>query len=416
MAVCYCNECKNVFITRNENEKVAVCPKCGKNADILSENAIKERRDEIYLSALHKKQIALYPRDLYEAKEIFLALGTYRDTPAQIESCDYIANRLEERERLEDESRAFAPKRVKKVLKITLAILLSLTLIVTTTLLLISPVKYAIAKNNYEKGNYEKAAELFSDVADFSDSKDFLRKIYAHFSEKEGKLVSCSALESYFEVNSAGAITFIRSRYSGDGNIVIPAVFDGVEVDAIARNAFKNYTRLKTVEIPDSVTSINDYAFYGCTSIESVELPENLESIAHYAFTNCTSLRSINIPSLVTTINKNTFAGCSSLLFPELPEGLTKIDTSAFMGCTSFENVTLPMNVSKLGAFAFSGCSSLREIAFSVKMTEVGENAFYGCNDLESVIYMGTAEDFEKIKIEDGNGTLTEATIIHGAK
>lgn len=416
MAICICTECKNVFITRNESENVAVCPKCGKSADILSESNIKEHRDEIYLSALHKKQVALYPRDLYEARELFSALGTYRDTPDQIESCDYLAKRLEERERAEDESRTFAPKKVKKALKITLALVLSLAFIISSMLLLTSPIKYAMAKNSFEKGNYDRAAELFSEIADFSDSKDFLKEIYAHFSEKEGKVVSCSALEPYFEINAAGAISFIRSSYSGDGNIVIPAVFDGVEVDSIARNAFKNYTKLKTVEIPDSVTSVNDYAFYGCSSVESIELPENLDTIAQYAFTNCTSLRNINIPSAVKAINKNTFAGCSSLMFPTLPDALTKIDTSAFMGCTSFEKVTLPMNVNKIAPYAFSDCSALSEITFSNQMTEIGESAFYGCCGLTSVIYMGTSDEYKNIKIKDGNEALTEASVEYAAK
>ncbi len=416
MAVCSCTECKNLFITRNETENVAVCPKCGKSAEILSQNKIKEIRDEIYLSALHKKQIALYPRDLYEAKELFVALGAYRDCPAQIESCDYLANRLEEREKAEDESRTFAPKKIKKVMKITLAVLLSVIFLVTATLLLISPIKYAIAKSNYEKGNYDKAAELFSEISDFSDSKDFLEKIYSHFSEEGGKVVSCSALEPWFEVNTAGAITFIRSNYTGDGNIVIPAVFDGIEVDAIATNAFKNYTKLVSVEIPDSVVSINGYAFYGCKSIENITLPDGIKNIAHYAFMNCTSLKSINIPEGITQISQYTFSRCTSLEFPELPSTLTKIDTSAFLGCSSFDKAELPMNVSSLGSSVFSGCTSLTEITFSVNMTKIEEKAFDGCSALKSVIYMGTAEEYKNITVEKGNEALTEASVEYAAK
>ncbi len=416
MAVCYCRECKNAFITRNESENVVVCPKCGKNAEILSENRVKEMRDDMYLSALHKKQIALYSRDLYEAKEIFLALGTYRDCPSQIESCDYMAKRLEEREHAEDESRTFAPKKVKKALKITLAVVLSLTVLVTAALFLISPIKYAIAKNNYEKGNYDKAAKLFSEVSDFSDSKDFLKNIYTRFSEEAGKVISCSALEPWFEVNTAGAITFIRSNYSGDGNIVIPAVFDGIEVDAIATNAFKNYTKLVSVEIPDSVVSINGYAFYGCRSVENITLPVSVKSIAHYAFMNCTSLKSINIPEGVTEINQYSFSRCTSLEFPELPATLTKIDTSAFLGCSSFDKVELPMNVSSLGSSAFSGCTSLTEVTFSVNMTKIEEKTFDGCDKLEKVIYMGTAEEYEKITIENGNEALSNADVKYAAK
>lgn len=415
MAICYCSDCKNAFLSHTDIGSVK-CPKCEKDCEILSENEIKENKDAIYLSAMHKKQIALYPRDLDETKQLFGSLGKYRDCPEQIESCEYLASRMIEREIAEEKAASFSPAKIKKAVKIFVTVAVIIGILTTSLLLLISPIKYASAKKSFEKGKLEKASEIFSEIADYKDAKDYLKRIYDDFSEKEGKKVSCSALEPYFSVSAHGAIIFQRSRYNGDGNIVIPAVFDGVSVHEIEKNCFKNYTKLTSVIIPDSVTEISDYAFYGCTSIKEIKLPDGVKNIGQYAFMGCTSLSYVNIPDGVNSINAYAFASCASLDFPKLPDALTKIDASAFIGCTAFEKVTLPQNVSFIGAHAFDGCVNMSEITLSAKTEEIGDSAFGSCDKLQSVIYMGTAEEFEKIKISDGNKAITDANIKFTAK
>ncbi|MBE6619346.1 MAG: leucine-rich repeat domain-containing protein [Ruminococcaceae bacterium] len=415
MAICYCSGCKNAFLSSTDSD-LAKCPKCGKECDILSENEIKENKDAIYLSAIHKKQIALYPRDVEEAKELFVSLGKYRDCPEQIESCEYLASRMVEREIVEESSRAFSPAKVKKALKIFAIIAAAVGIIVASLLLCISPIKYALAKKNYNGGNYEKAAELFSDIADYKDGKEYLKNIYDSFSEKEGKKVSCSALEPYFSVSADGAIIFQRSRYTGDGDIVIPAVFDGVAVHEIEKNSFKNYTKLTSVSIPETVTEISDYAFYGCSLVKEITLPDGVKHIGQYAFMGCSSLEKINIPSGVTSISSYAFASCTSLKFPDMPEGLTKIDTSAFLGCSSITGVILPQNVQEIGAFAFDSCTKLSSLTLSHETAKIGEGAFSGCISLKDVTFMGSEAQYKEIAVEKGNERLTEAKINFAAK
>ncbi len=415
MAICYCKDCKNAFVSHTESD-TAKCPKCESECRALSENDIKEQRDAIYLSAMHKKQIALYPRDLEEAKNLFVALGKYRDCEAQTESCEYLAARMTEREIAEEKSASFSPERIKKAFKITAAVVVIIALLSASLLLLISPMKYASAKKRFDKGDYEKASEIFSEIADYKDSKEYLEKIYEAFTEKEGKKVSCSALEPYFSLSGDGGIVFTRSKYQGDGSIVIPAIFDGVTVTEIENNSFKNYAKLKSVSIPDGIVKIGDYSFYGCTGITEINLPDSVSSIGQYAFMGCTSLERINIPSGASEISAYSFASCASLSFPTLPDSITKIDASAFIGCASFEKVILPKNVTSIGVHAFDGCANMTEITLSVNVTEIGDNAFSSCERLESVIYMGSAEDFEKIEIEDGNESFTSAKVTHSAK
>lgn len=68
-------------------------------------------------------------------------------------------------------------------------------------------------------------------------------------------------------------------KYNGNGgNVVIP---DGVTV--IADGVFKE-TDIISVEIPEGVQVIGEYAFAYCDSLENVEFPSMLISIEHGAF------------------------------------------------------------------------------------------------------------------------------------
>jgi hypothetical protein len=75
------------------------------------------------------------------------------------------------------------------------------------------------------------------------------------------------------------------------------------------------------VVIPDSVTSIGDYAFENCESLTNIEIPNSVTSIEKYAFWGCTSLTSIEIPNSVTSIGEGVFKRCSDDLVITTQEG-----------------------------------------------------------------------------------------------
>jgi hypothetical protein len=62
-----------------------------------------------------------------------------------------------------------------------------------------------------------------------------------------------------------------------------------------------------SVTIPNSVTSIENWAFYGCTSLTSVTIPNSVTSIENWAFEGCTGLKEIVIPNSVTEIGHGAF-------------------------------------------------------------------------------------------------------------
>ena len=69
----------------------------------------------------------------------------------------------------------------------------------------------------------------------------------------------------------------------------------------------------KNTTIPNSVTTIDDYAFSGCDGLTSIVIPNSVTSIGYEAFANCTGLTSIVIPNSVTSIGDSAFYDCGRL-------------------------------------------------------------------------------------------------------
>ena len=143
--------------------------------------------------------------------------------------------------------------------------------------------------------------------------------------------------------------------------------------------------------IPNSVTSIGDYAFRGCSSLTSIEFGENsqLTSIGDYAFFECSSLTSIEIPSGVTSIGDDAFSGCSSLTSVTFGENsqLTSIGDWAFRDCSSLTSIEIPSGVTSIGDYAFYECSSLTSIYCYAESVPETYSAFYNVPS-DMVIYV----------------------------
>lgn len=127
---------------------------------------------------------------------------------------------------------------------------------------------------------------------------------------------------------------------------------------------------LTYLQIPNTVTSINDNAFGDCDALTSITLPDSVKSIGVQAFQACIGLTSINIPSGVTSISMETFNGCSALASVTLPEGLTNIGSSTFMDCTSLTSITIPSTVTMIDFEAFNYCEALTDFNFNGTMAQ----------------------------------------------
>ena len=84
------------------------------------------------------------------------------------------------------------------------------------------------------------------------------------------------------------------------------------EVTGIAKNAFAGCKKLKSVTIPDFVTTIDAKAFYGCSALKTVTIPDAVKKIGTKAFAKCKALRFVKIQSKKLTkqgIGSKAFSG-----------------------------------------------------------------------------------------------------------
>lgn len=189
----------------------------------------------------------------------------------------------------------------------------------------------------------------------------------------------------------------------------------------IASYAF-SYTGLSNIEIPESVTSIGDYAFEGCSRLTNITIPSGVKSIGGYAFDNCTGLSSITIPDNVTDIGRYAFKGCTGLTNIITGNGVTSLSGFEFEEGYDYSNltsITIGDRVTTIGDNAFSNCTNLNDINMGNGVINVGKAAFLGTpwydNQPKGDLYIGKVyyeyigEMPEKTEITIKEGTATIA-------
>ena len=176
------------------------------------------------------------------------------------------------------------------------------------------------------------------------------------------------------------------SGSSTNGKLSILNLADAnIEGREIGYSAFYGCTRLTSITIPNSVTSIGENAFNGCTGLTSITIPNSVTSIRYSTFDGCTRLTSVIIPNSVTEIGGFAFHGCTGLTSIAIPNSVTSIGSYAFASCTGLTSITIPNSVTSIGGFAFRGCTGLTSIAIGNSVRTIGERAFQGCSSLASV-------------------------------
>ena len=99
--------------------------------------------------------------------------------------------------------------------------------------------------------------------------------------------------------------------------------------------------------------------FSKCRNLKSIEIPDGVTSIGVSAFNWCGSLKSIKIPDSVTSIGNSVFSGCTSLKSIEIPNSVTSIGDSAFRGCINLTSIIIPNSVTSMGDEVFNMCKAI---------------------------------------------------------
>lgn len=210
-------------------------------------------------------------------------------------------------------------------------------------------------------------------------------------------------LKPYNEDAFGSAI--VSNTYIGDVGIITfekPLTF-------IGNMAFYKQTKLQSIDIPNTVSTVGKKSFCTCTGLLSVKLPQSLTSIDDYAFCECSSMKALTFPDNVLKIGKFAFYSCenafedNTLMLPKKlqtilehafyrcglrnivwPDDLKFIDNSAFSS-NDFEEITVPGSVTDIKAFTFQGCELLRKVEFNEGVIKLTKNSFWRCLKLSMI-------------------------------
>ena len=261
--------------------------------------------------------------------------------------------------------------------------------------------------------------------------------IYGYLNGK----INYVANNNYKYLNNIVVTQFLSSKFEVDGMVFIPLNLSErtcCVVDDINNNLsdiiIKETVSYKNVAL--SVTDIMPYAFYkndvlssltlenkgsvgisafeGCTSLSRIDIPESTTSVGDYAFKDCDRLKiakiedrttvlplgkkifdnsplnSLYIGAKISYINDmgseaSPFCGNKSLKSVVITDVESDIFDYEFYNCIGLESVTVGDGVERIGKWAFSGCSNLSEFVFGSNVTSIGEEAFSDCVNMTKI-------------------------------
>lgn len=248
---------------------------------------------------------------------------------------------------------------------------------------------------------------------------------------------------------SIGSFAFQYAGYylTGDDRTTIKL---GEGITKLNYSAF--YTsRASSVELPASLTIIDEYcfyyssyleeikfaegsklediksySFYHCIALEEINFPAELKYIRSYAFQDCDSLTEVVIPDSVITLGSTAFGSCNSLAHVKLGKGLvasiefasafydsaveeyevdgdheylsvedgilfnkTFTQLLAFPKALDIKKYEIPSTVTSIAYFAFRYASYLEEVTTPSGLTSISYGAFQNCSKLSKVTFLG---------------------------
>ena len=248
------------------------------------------------------------------------------------------------------------------------------------------------------------------------------------------------------EVIASGAFDSIRVRH-----IHLPNTIRILEPNAVLRAHY-----LESINLPNSLVKIDEYAFHYCGSfnkgLKKLVLPKHLHTLGGGAFYGCKNLEQLTIrgdfmweqewmnfnpfyyteklsviknsnPNFIAvdgmlmsadrkilfrcvnddkeivvkdgveTIAQGAFCGRGKMEKVILPGSLMKICNDAFSGCHSIDNIVIPEGVSSIGVGSFEFCRNLKTMKLPSSLKEIGPGAFEHSDKLQNFIY---PEDMEE--------------------
>jgi len=200
----------------------------------------------------------------------------------------------------------------------------------------------------------------------------------------------------------------VDSANNGPYDIDIPSELDHHPVTGLGAYSFSGYA---------SASPYPHNSYQIGRNIRSVDIPQGVTSIGNHAFFDCFDLENITIPQSVTSIGDVAF-GCCKFTTLSLGENIETIGDRAFEDCWYLKNVTIPKNVKTIGDDTFRDCHRLKYIMLPAEFTSF-QDKLISC-PADCVIYYNNDEAHARDQFGDNavgdNATLAGHKLLYLCK
>ena len=224
------------------------------------------------------------------------------------------------------------------------------------------------------------------------------------------KMTAVNVADGNTAFSSEGGILFNKDKTT---LIYCPSAKIGAytipnSVTTIGDFAFSFCKGLTSITIQNSVTTIGTSAFEYCHGLTSITVPNSVTNIGDDAFNNCVNLASATISNAITSISEEMFLGCGLTSF-EIPSGVTSIEEMAFYACGELTSLIIPNTVTTIKTSSIRRCSKLKSIIIPKTVTTIYPFAFSE-NDLLTIY----CEAESKPTDWNGSWNLDDNTVVWG--
>ena len=182
------------------------------------------------------------------------------------------------------------------------------------------------------------------------------------------------------------------------------------KVTRIGYKAFSG-AEIKSIIIPNTVTSIDDLAFSYCKELQSISIGTGVKRMENQAFYDCYNIEKVIIKDIAAwcEIQFGTYGSYISnplrgghiysdedheITNLVIPDGVTNIGDYAFKGGVFITSLSIPNSVKRIGDYAFWSCRNLTTLSIPNGVLEIGKGSFGYCDGLS---YINLGNTIEKI-------------------
>ena len=195
----------------------------------------------------------------------------------------------------------------------------------------------------------------------------------------------------------------------GTGKTHLKSITLPNSITSIGSTAFQNCTGLTNIIIPNSVTSIGSSSFWGCSNINNLILGTSVTNVGNAALFMCSKLTTVTLPASLSTIggesfgnqwavkeyivdsNNQNFSSVNGVLFNK-----DKTTLILFPKNANTTTYAIPVTVSTIGDKAFQ-YSSVTSVSIPASLTTIVENAFGNCRSLTEFVVDPTNANFSTL-------------------